>query len=109
MSSKKCHDCGFINFPDARECKRCAAKLLSARQQEFKNAQATIKRCGVCKSELSENQTRPEEGMGLILILLGLVFAPVLIGLVMIYVGYKKVCKIEFFLECDSCGIKATA
>lgn len=60
--------------------------------------------CPRCGGELSYQVEKTDTGTGCIVILLGVLLAPILIGLVIIFFGIHLMGKTKTYWHCRSCG-----
>ena len=62
--------------------------------------------CSICGGVLKKGLDAPDRGSGCIVMILGLLLTPVLIGIPIVLVGVAIAAKREGFWRCKNCGMK---
>jgi hypothetical protein len=60
--------------------------------------------CPQCKGELRYAQDHPERGTGAIVIILGIILAPVCLGIPILIYGLIMIGRVKAYWHCRSCG-----
>jgi hypothetical protein len=102
MEPWKC-SCGLTNPGDAVSCRRCNNTLLDAKDA-IRRAEREGPKCGACGGKLLEMVEYPNRNTGRIVIVLGILLAPVLIGIPMLYYGYSLTKDERRYRQCAGCG-----
>lgn len=115
--NKKCPKCALVNYADADVCKRCGEKLLTAEQMAYRAQMATVQQgqvatavarlCTFCGGTLMLHQETTKESQGCLFLIIGLVFAPFLIGIPILIYGFMLGLKREPIWKCSMCSAKA--
>ena len=75
------------------------------KQIEWERAQeAAIPRCRYCGGNMVPAYRKPNEASGCIVLLIGLLLAPILIGIPIIIFGIMFMSKSEKYMKCGNCG-----
>lgn len=65
--------------------------------------------CARCGGALLKTRRAPQEGIGCLLLIVGIVLTPLLIGIPVVVAGIFLMCKTEHFYQCRRCGQKVPA
>lgn len=61
--------------------------------------------CWRCGGMYTQIVNTPNRGTGCIVVVLGVIFAPVLIGLILIFYGISMMGETQTYWQCRSCGL----
>lgn len=102
-ATTKCPRCSQVNFAVEPECRSCGEPL-NAWQQLSPELQKRYqyRHCG---GQYKLIATRPNEGTGCIIMILGLLFAPIIIGIPILIYGFRMKNKTHSYWQCGDCGM----
>lgn len=107
IPTEKCSQCGQANMATETNCLACRAPLTLWQSLPPEVQQRYT--CWKCGGRYTLITQTPNQGTGCILIVIGIIFAPVLIGLVIIYLGYQQMNETQSQWQCRSCGLTLPA
>jgi uncharacterized membrane protein YvbJ len=98
-----CHLCGLGNFAYEVQCRNCGTPL---RAWHYVPAEE-LKRytCWKCGGRYTLINEYPDKGTGCIIMALGILFAPVLIGIFFIFIGARMSNTPKSHWQCRQCGL----
>lgn len=118
--AKTCNNCGYTNGPEVQFCARCNQYLVPplppvvaqqiAPAPPYQMPQSMIgiyggyQPCGRCGGPLMYQEKSENQGSGCIVAVLGLLFAPVLIGIPILIYGFVMMSKKKKYYHCSQCG-----
>lgn len=97
----KCPDCGKEVSDQAVACPNCGHPLKVAARFA-----GPPENCSSCGGQLKTGKDAKSEGTGCIVVILGLVLTPVIIGIPILIYGFHLMGKREGFWRCTRCGMK---
>jgi transposase-like protein len=107
MPTEQCSQCGQTNMATETNCLACRAPLAlwQSLPQEVQQ-RYTCWRCGGRYTLITQT---PHKGSGCVVVALGLIFAPVLIGIILIIYGIQMMGETQSYWQCRSCGLTLPA
>ena len=100
MALIKCTECGTEVSSNADKCPKCANPIA---QKKYKGPP---EECFNCGGNLKKTKEAKSEGMGCLIIIIGLALTPVLIGIPILLYGFSIMGKREAFWVCKKCDSK---
>ena len=102
MALVYCPDCDGEVSDSALACPRCGCPV----QQRVATYRGPPVECWDCGGTLKKGREAHSEGSGCIIIILGILLAPIGIGIILIIYGLHVASKCEGFWRCKRCGAK---
>jgi hypothetical protein len=104
MALIQCPDCQAQVSDQAPACPKCGRPI--AKIPATPSFKGPPHECSHCGGPLKEGKEAKSEGTGCIVVILGLVLTPVLIGIPILLYGFHLMGKREGFWRCGRCGAK---
>lgn len=95
----RCPCCHQRNFASSLQCRRCNFPFVTTEEMKRRY------KCGRCDGTYREIVQYPNRGAGSIIIVLGILLAPFLIGLFILFYGIRLKNETTSYLQCPKCGI----
>lgn len=101
MALITCPECSKSVSDRADQCPHCGYSMAVRRQGDVSKGV-----CPTCLQKMKRVSTSPGEGAGCIVIILGLVLSPILIGIPIAIYGIMLMSKKDHFWQCQTCGAR---
>lgn len=101
MALISCPECNAEVSDQAPACPKCGHPIAEQPKKQFTGPPVDCSNCGGLLKKTAEGTS---EGSGCIVILLGLLLSPVLIGIPIIIYGIHLMGKTKSFWQCRTCG-----
>lgn len=104
MSLISCPECNASVSAQAVACPHCGYPIRKPTERTFRGPPVD---CASCGGKLRKGADAPTQGSGCIVVILGLVLTPILIGIPVLLYGLHLMGKREGYWQCTRCGAKA--
>lgn len=102
-TSVSCPSCGQGNFAYELNCKACGGQLTA--WQYVSPEEMKRYTCWKCGGRYTQIFNQPNRGTGCVVVVLGILFAPILVGIILIIVGVSMMNETTSYWQCRSCGL----
>jgi hypothetical protein len=103
IPTERCSQCGQTNLATEVNCLSCSAPLTAWDSLPPETRQRFT--CWRCGGRYTQITSQPNKGSGCIVIALGVILAPVLIGVILIIYGLQMMGETQSHWQCRSCGL----